>query len=452
MRYLPLTEPDRKEMLRAIGAASVEDLFVDVPEAARLSGKIEGLADHASELAVERELGAMARRNLVAGEAPFFLGCGAYRHHIPASVDHLIQRGEFLTSYTPYQPEIAQGTLQALFEFQTQVARLYGCDVANASMYDGSTACWEAIGMARRITRRGKAILSSGLHPHYVSVAKTMARFTGDQLVTSLPELIAEPDTAALIEAIDGETSCVVVQYPDILGRIGDLSELAERCHAAGALLIAVVTEPVALGAIRPPGEMGADIVVGEGQSIGVGLNFGGPYVGLFATRDKYVRQMPGRLAGETVDAEGKRGFVLTLSTREQHIRREKATSNICTNSGLCALAFTIHMTLLGEKGLRALAERNHYLAGEACRRLTRIPGVELVNGTFFNEFTLRLPKEARPAVRAMAEKGVLGGVSLGRLYPGAEALANGLVVAVTETTTSQDVEALANALEETLA
>jgi glycine dehydrogenase subunit 1 len=452
MRYLPLTDADRTEMLRTIGAASIDDLFVDVPEAARLPSKIEGLPDHASEMAVERELSAMARRNLVAGEAPFFLGCGAYRHHIPASVDHLIQRGEFLTSYTPYQPEIAQGTLQALFEFQTQVARLYGCDVANASMYDGSTACWEAIGMARRITRRGKALLSGGLHPHYVSVAKTMARFTGDQLVTSLPELTAEPDTAALLDAIDGETSCVVVQYPDILGRIGDLSELAERCHAAGALLIAVVTEPVALGAIRSPGEMGADIVVGEGQSIGVGLNFGGPYVGLFATRDKYVRQMPGRLAGETVDAEGKRGFVLTLSTREQHIRREKATSNICTNSGLCALAFSIHMTLLGEKGLRRMAEANHYLALEAAERLTRIAGVELVNDTFFNEFTLRLPKEARPVVRAMAERGVLGGVSLGRLYPGEAGLENGLVVAVTETVTHADIAALAAALEETLA
>jgi len=452
MRYLPLAEADRQEMLRTIGAASVDALFVDVPEAARLDGAIHGLPDHASEMAVERQLSAMARRNLAAGEAPFFLGCGAYKHHIPASVDHLIQRGEFLTSYTPYQPEIAQGTLQALFEFQTQVARLYGCDVANASMYDGSTACWEAIGMARRITRRGKALLSSGLHPHYVSVAKTMARFTGDTLDVALPALGPEPDIAALRDRIDGETSCVVVQYPDIFGRIGDLSELAERCHAAGALLVAVVTEPVALGLVRAPGEMGADIVVGEGQSIGVGLNFGGPYVGLFATRDKYVRQMPGRLAGETVDAEGKRGFVLTLSTREQHIRREKATSNICTNSGLCALAFTIHMTLLGEKGLRRLAEVNHARACAAADRLARVPGVTLVNDTFFNEFTLRLPKEARPVVRAMAEKGVLGGVSLGRLYPGAEALENGLVVAVTETNTDADVEALAAALEEALA
>jgi glycine dehydrogenase subunit 1 len=452
MRYLPLSDADRQQMLAAIGATSIDDLFVDVPEAARLDRKIEGLADHASEMAVERQLGTLAGRNMVAGPVPFFLGCGAYRHHIPASVDHLIQRGEFLTSYTPYQPEIAQGTLQALFEFQTQVARLFGCDVANASMYDGSTACWEAIAMARRITRRGKSILSGGLHPHYVSVARTMARFTGDVLETALPALVAEPDLGRLLDAVDEETSAVVVQYPDILGRIGDLSDLAARAHEKGALLIAVVTEPVALGAIRSPGEMGADIVVGEGQSIGVGLNFGGPYVGLFACQERFVRQMPGRLAGETVDAEGKRGFVLTLSTREQHIRREKATSNICTNSGLCALAFTIHMTLLGEKGLRQLAEANHARAITAAGRLAQVPGVNLVNDVFFNEFTLRLPREARPAVRAMAEMGVLGGVSLGRLYPGEDALANGLVVAVTETVTVQDIEALAKALEGVLA
>ncbi|HYI49776.1 MAG TPA: aminomethyl-transferring glycine dehydrogenase subunit GcvPA [Allosphingosinicella sp.] len=450
MRYLPLSAADRSEMLRAVGAQSIDDLFADVPEAARLSGKIDDLPDHASELSVERELGALARANMAAGEVPFFLGCGAYRHHIPASVDHLIQRGEFLTSYTPYQPEIAQGTLQALFEFQTQVARLYGCDVANASMYDGSTACWEAIAMARRLTRRGKAILSSGLHPHYVSVAKTMARFTGDDLRHRPPAL--EPGTDIDALEIDGETSCVVVQYPDILGRISDLTALAARVQAAGALLIAVVTEPVALGAIRSPGEMGADIVVGEGQSIGVGLNFGGPYVGLFATREKYVRQMPGRLAGETVDAEGKRGFVLTLSTREQHIRREKATSNICTSSVLCALAWTMHMTLLGEKGLRQLAALNHAKAVAAAERLARVPGVALVNDSFFNEFTLRLPQEARPVVRTLAERRILAGVSLGRLYPGDASLENGLVVAVAETVTEEDVEAFAAALEEVLA
>jgi glycine dehydrogenase subunit 1 len=380
---------------------------------------------------------------------PFFLGCGAYRHHVPASVDHIIQRGEFLTSYTPYQPEIAQGTLQMLFEFQTQVARLFGCEVANASMYDGSTAMWEAIVMAHRITGRKRTIVSSGIHPHYVSVATTMAKFTEDRLATSLPQLSGQTDSEQLIASIDDQTSAVVVQYPDILGRITDLAPIADAAHAAGALLIAVVTEPVALGLIKSPGEMGADIVVGEGQSIGVGLQFGGPYVGLFATREKYVRQMPGRLAGETVDAEGKRGFVLTLSTREQHIRREKATSNICTSSVLCALAFTIHLALLGEKGLRQLASLNHARACEVAERLTAISGIELVNESFFNEFTLKLPVEARPAVHAMVGKGVLGGVSLGRLYPGADALQNGLVIAVTETVTDEDNSAFEKALKE---
>jgi glycine dehydrogenase subunit 1 len=452
MRYLPLTDTDRREMLAVIGAGSIDDLFVDVPESARLSGPIANLPAHASELAVERHMTKLARQNLSAGEAPFFLGCGAYRHHVPASVDHLIQRGEFLTAYTPYQPEIAQGTLQMLFEFQTQVARLLGTDVANASMYDGSTACWEAIGMARRITKRAKAILSGGLHPHYVSVARTMAKYTGDSLETSLPTLTAETDVDALIASIDDDTSCVVVQYPDILGRITDLQPLADACHAKKALLITVVTEPVALGAIKSPGEMDADIVVGEGQSIGVGLQFGGPYVGLFGCKDKYVRQMPGRLCGETVDADGRRGFVLTLSTREQHIRREKATSNICTNSGLCALAFSIHMTLLGEAGLRRLAGINHAQACRAADRLAKVPGVRVVNDSFFNEFTLDLGQEARSLVRTLAERGVLAGVSLGRLYPGEGALENGLVVAVTETVTDEDIEALATALQEVLA
>jgi glycine dehydrogenase subunit 1 len=453
MRYLPLTDADRSAMLDVIGAKSIDELFADVSRESYLTGPIEGLPPHASEMAVERYMAALAAQNLSAGEAPFFLGAGAYRHHIPASVDHLIQRGEFLTSYTPYQPEIAQGTLQMLFEFQTQVARLFGCAVANASMYDGSTACWEAIAMAGRVTKRGKALLSSGLHPHYVSTAKTMARFNGDIVEYTEPTLTADTDYAALSGAVDGETGCVVVQYPDILGRIGDMTQLAEACHAAGALLVAVVTEPVALGALKSPGEMGADIVVGEGQALGVGLQFGGPYLGLFAIRDpKHVRQMPGRLCGETVDAEGKRGFVLTLSTREQHIRREKATSNICTNSGLCALAFSIHLTLLGEKGLRALAAENHRLACRAADRLAKVPGVEVLNESFFNEFTITVPVESRPLVRDLADKGVLAGVSLGRLYPDGDRRENGIIMAVTETVTSEDIEALASALEEALA
>lgn len=452
MRYLPLTPNDRQDMLATIGASNIDELFVDVPEDVRLDGPIRGLPMHAGEMAVEAHMKKLAKNNSAAGDMPFFLGAGAYRHHVPASVDHIIQRGEFLTAYTPYQPEIAQGTLQTLFEFQTQVARLFGVDVANASMYDGSTACWEAIVMARRITKRGKAVLSSGLHPHYVSVAKTMARFTKDQLVSEAPTLEAATDGADLLDQIDDDTSCVVVQYPDILGRISDMTALAEKAHSHKALLIAVVTEPVALGAIKSPGQMSADIVVGEGQSLGVGLQFGGPYVGLFGCKQKYVRQMPGRLCGETVDAEGKRGFVLTLSTREQHIRREKATSNICTNSGLCALAFSAHMTLLGEKGLRELAILNHKKAVVAADRLAEIKGVSLLNDSFFNEFTLILDKDTRPIVRKLADQKILAGVSLGRLYPDTDGLAHGLIVAVTETTSDEDVEALATALEGELA
>ncbi|HPU16483.1 MAG TPA: aminomethyl-transferring glycine dehydrogenase subunit GcvPA, partial [Polymorphobacter sp.] len=349
-------------------------------------------------------------------------------------------------------PEIAQGTLQVLFEFQSQVARLLAMDVANASMYDGSTAMTEAVFMARRVTRRKVARVSSGVHPHYTAVLGTLTRFTDDEIVTRAPDFTPDDDLAALAAAVDGDTSCVVVQNPNIFGHVADLTPLADACHAAGALLIVVVTEVVSLGLIKAPGEMGADIVVGEGQSIGNGLNFGGPYLGLFATRDKYVRQMPGRLCGETVDADGKRGFVLTLSTREQHIRREKATSNICTNSGLCALAFSIHMTLLGESGLRKLAALNHARAVQLAERLARIPGVEVVTRNFFNEFTIRLPQEARPVVRKLAEKGVLAGVSLGRLYPDNAALANGLVVAVTETATDADFDAFEDALDEVLA
>jgi glycine dehydrogenase subunit 1 len=452
LRYLPLTPADRAEMLGVIGADTVDDLFVDVPAEARLSGPIEGLPAHASEMAVERHMSALAAKNLSAGTAPFFIGAGAYRHHVPASVDHLIQRGEFLTAYTPYQPEIAQGTLQVLFEFQTQVARLFGTDIANASMYDGSTACWEAILMASRITRKTRAVLSSGLHPHYAEVVRTMAKFTEDDIVSLKAQLVADADDAAVVAAIDDTTSCVVVQYPDVMGRIPDLAAIADAAHAKGALLVAVVTEPVALGMIEAPGALGADIVVGEGQSIGVGLQFGGPYLGLFGCREKFVRQMPGRLCGQTVDAEGKRGFVLTLSTREQHIRREKATSNICTNSGLCALAFSIHLTLLGGEGLARLAAVNHDKAQTLIERLAKVPGVKVLNDAYFNEATVVLPRDAREVVRELADRKVLGGVSLGRLFPEDSDLHNGLLVTATETVTDEDIEVFARELEGVLA
>ena len=447
MRYLPLTDADRRAMLARVGAPSIDSLFRDVPEGARLAKPLD-LPAHQGELEVERRIAALAAKNLGTGRAPSFLGAGAYRHHLPAAVDHLIQRGEFLTSYTPYQPEVTQGTLQYLFEFQTQVALLTGMDVANASMYDGATATAEAVLMAQRVTRRGRAVLSGGLHPHYREITKTHARLLGLDIPAAAPDPGGAEDLAAMVDA---DTSCVVVQYPSFFGHVRDLRNLAEACRAAGALLVVAVGEIVSLGVLVPPGAMGADIVTAEGQSLGNPLSFGGPYVGLFATRDKYVRQMPGRLAGETVDADGRRGWVLTLSTREQHIRREKATSNICTNSGLCALAFTIHLALLGEAGFTRLAALNHATAVRLAERLAELPGVEVVNDSFFNEFTVRLRRPAAAVVDALAERGVIGGVPLSRFYPDDAALAPLMLVAATETNSDADIDALAGALREVL-
>ncbi len=447
MRYLPLTARDRGDMLAAIGVPSIDALFADVPAAARRDGLVD-LPRAMGELEVERRIAAMAAKNTAAGSVPFFLGGGAYRHHVPAAVDHLIQRGEFLTSYTPYQPEVAQGTLQALFEFQTQVALLTGMEVANASLYDGATACAEAVAMARRVTRRDRAILSGGLHPHYREVCQTYGGFAGTGPVLMPPVPGGGEDLARLI---DRDTACVVVQNPDFFGGLHDYSALADSCHAAGALLVVIVAEVVSLGLVKPPGEMGADIVAAEGQSFGNALNFGGPHLGLFATRDRYVRQMPGRLAGQTADADGRRGWVLTLSTREQHIRREKATSNICTNSGLCALAFTIHLALLGEAGLTRLARLNHEAAIKTADRLAAVPGVTVLTGSFFNEFTVQLPRAAGPVVDKLAARGVLAGIPLSRLYPGEAGLADLLLVAATETVTDDDIDRLAAGLTEGL-
>ena len=446
MRYLPLTDTDREDMLARIGVPDIDALFSDVPTGKLLKAPLD-LPRAKGELEVERIMGRMAARNVAASAAPFFVGAGAYKHHVPATVDHLIQRSEFLTSYTPYQPEIAQGTLQYLFEFQTQIAALTGMEVANASMYDGSTATGEAVLMAHRVTKRRKAVLSGGLHPHYTDVVKTLSGMASDEVVALAPDVAANED---ILAQIDDQTSCVVVQSPDVFGNLRDLKPIADKAHAHGALLIAVFTEVVSLGAVTPPGAMDADIVVGEGQSIGNALNFGGPYVGLFAAKTKYLRQMPGRLCGETVDADGHRGFVLTLSTREQHIRRDKATSNICTNSGLCVLAFTIHMTLLGEAGLSRLAELNHANAVKLADMLAGVKGVKLLNESFFNEFTLKLSKPAAEVVEALAERGVLGGVPASRLLPGA-GLDDLLIVANTEINTDEDRAAFVAALVEVL-
>ena len=444
MRYLPHSAAERAEMLAVIGAASENELFSAVPKAAFRTEPLD-LPAHAPEFIVEAQMRAMAGRNHAAGDGPFFTGAGAYRHHVPASVDHLIQRSEWLTAYTPYQPEVSHGTLQMLFEFQTQVANLMGMDVANASMYDGSTATAEAVLMARRLTRRNRVVLSSGLHPHYRDVVRT---YVGDG-----PDLVIIPHelSGSMPLTIDEQTAAIVIQTPDFYGSLRNVEELAQLAHDAGALLIVVVTEVVSLGLLEAPGALGADIVVAEGQSLGNALNFGGPYVGLMATRKEFVRQMPGRLCGETIDADGNRGFVLTLSTREQHIRREKATSNICTNSGLCALAFSIHMSLLGEAGLRRLARMNHSRAVALAEALDGVPGIARINKTFFNEMTVELPVPAAPVVDRLARQGIMAGVPVSRLTPDDPHVANLLVLAATELTTDDDIEALTAGLKEAL-
>lgn len=449
MRYLPLTDSDRRAMLARIGVASVDDLFGDVPAQALAAARFDDLPDHETEMAVERRLSALAARNVAAGSVPCFLGAGAYRHHIPASVDHLIQRGEFLTAYTPYQPEVSQGTLQYLYEFQTQVALITGMEVANASMYDAATGVAEAAAMACRITRRKRVLLSGGLHPHYGAVTETFLRYTDITVERLAPDPMGIEDR---VGRVTGDTACVIVQNPDFFGRLADLTALARECHAMGALLVVAVAEPVSLGLVTPPGAMGADIVVAEGHAIGSPLTFGGPGVGLFATRQKFVRHMPGRLSGETVDEDGRRGWVLTLSTREQHIRREKATSNICTNSGLVALAWTIHMSLLGEAGFTRLARLNHQKAVALVEQLERVAGLTVVTPTFFNEVLVRLPgHDAAGVVNTLAERGILAGVPLSRFWPTWPELADGLLICATETNTDDDMAALVAALTEVL-
>ena len=444
MRYLPLTDTDRREMCAAIGVSAVDALYADVPAPARLPGPIAGLPLAMSEMEVEAHIQQLAAANSSPSAQPSFLGAGAYRHHIPASVDALIQRGEFLTSYTPYQPEISQGTLQALFEFQSMVCALTGMEVANASMYDGATAAAEAVAMACRVTGRKTALISGGVHPHYREVIATQTHWTAHTAILAAPDAHDREDLTA---QIDDSVACVVVQTPSFFGHLRDYTALAAACHAKGALLIIAFTEAVSLGLLTPPGDMGADIVVGEGQSLGVPTSFGGPHVGLFATRDKYIRQMPGRLCGETVDASGKRGFVLTLSTREQHIRREKATSNICTNSGLCALAFSIHLALLGEHGMMKLAQLNHAKACQLAAKLERTPGLRIINHSFFNELTVDVGRPAAALVEKLAAHNILAGVPVSRLYPGIAEFENLLLITATELTSEADMDKLTAAL-----
>ncbi len=425
MRYLPQTANARKEMLTSIGATSVDALFRDIPEKAFVDGLVD-LPKHQGEIEVTRDLEAMAAKNVAACDVPFFLGAGVYNHHVPASVDYIIQRSEFLTAYTPYQPEIAQGTLQVIFEYQTFIAKLTGQEIANASLYDGSTATTEAALMAMRITKRKKVALGTELHPEYRKVLESYMSNHDDRVVFD-----GEPDE---------ETACVIVQSPDFFGNTHKYDAWRKKCDETGALLIVVINEIVSLGLLPPPVE--ADIVCGEAQSVGLPMAYGGPHLGFFACREKYLRQMPGRLCGMTEDADGRRAFVLTLSTREQHIRRDKATSNICTNQGLCALAFTVHMSLLGEDGFKTLARLNHEAACRLADALAGVEGVSVVNEQFFNEFVVELPKSSSTVVEDLATCGIIGGYALE---------GSRMLVAATEVTTEEQIEEFVTTLSEIL-
>ncbi|MEM7617778.1 MAG: aminomethyl-transferring glycine dehydrogenase subunit GcvPA, partial [Pseudomonadota bacterium] len=383
MRYLPQTKKTRDEMMEAIGVSNVDELFKQVPKKAFVDGKVN-LPDHQGELQIERIMQSYANQNLDATTNRFFLGAGTYFHHVPASVDYIIQRSEFLTAYTPYQPEIAQGTLQYLFEFQTFIAQLTGQEVANASLYDGATAMAEAALMAMRVTKRKKICVANDVHPQYVEVLDS---FLGNNEGATRHDASQDP------AKIEEDTAAVILQTPDFYGTPHSLDDWRAACDEKGALLIVVINEIVSLGLLPAPEQ--ADIVCGEAQSIGVAMSYGGPHLGFFACRQKFIRQMPGRLCGETIDADGNKGYVLTLNTREQHIRRDKATSNICTNQGLCALAFTVHMSLLGEDGFKQLAELNHERACELADALEKIDGVKIINESFFNEFVIETPKNA---------------------------------------------------------
>ena len=441
MSFVPHTPRERGEMLAAIGVASLDDLFADIPPALRLE-RLE-MPDGLSEQEVYDHLHRLSHRNT--HDLACFLGGGFYDHTIPAAVDSLVSRGEFFTAYTPYQPEVAQGTLQAIFEFQSMICRLTGLDVANASLYDGGSALAEAVLTAVHATGRDTIVMTGGVNPIYRLMIRSYTRNLGLQL-TELPTPIEGPaDRAAIAAALNARVAAVIVQNPNFFGTVDDFSDIAAQVHAAGALLIASVY-PVSLGLLKRPGDMGVDIATGEGQSLGLPLAFGGPYLGFFAARQALVRKMPGRIVGETVDRRGNRCFVLTLQAREQHIRREKATSNICSNEALCALRATIHLSLLGKSGLRELAEICVRKADYARRRLTQIPGVRLRNRMpVFNEFVIELPVDAGEAVSKLIDRGFAAGFPLGRYYPGEE---RSLLVALTEKRTKGEIDALANALE----
>jgi glycine dehydrogenase subunit 1 len=441
MRYIPNSPEERAEMLASIGLSSHDELFRSIPVDARLDRALN-ITEPLAESEVIGAMESMAAKN-TAATMPSFLGAGVYSHFSPTVVDHLIQRSEFFTSYTPYQPEISQGTLQYIFEFQTLICQLTGMEVANASMYDGSTAMAEAYLMAQRVTRRDKIVVADTVHPEYREVARTYTQHGAAEIV-SIP-FDERAGTISDLSALDNKTAALVVQSPNFFGCIEDLRSLADKAHAVGALLVVVVTEAISFGLLKSPGACGADIVVGEGQSFGIPMSFGGPHVGLFATQEKYVRQMPGRLCGVAYDKNGNRGFVLTLSTREQHIRREKATSNICTNQGLIALAATIYMETMGRKGLQEVATQNAQKAAYAAKKIAEIDGFEIAfSAPKFNEFVVRGPKQAEAILRALRDEGIIGGLALSRYYPSRE---NEFLICATETNSREQIDALVGAL-----
>jgi glycine dehydrogenase subunit 1 len=426
--YIPLTDEDRRAMLATIGASSIDELFAEIPADHR--DPALDLPAAMSEPELMRELQQLAARNRSAGELPSFLGAGAYRHFIPSVVDHIIRRGEFLTSYTPYQPEISQGTLQAAFEFQSLVCELTRMDVANAGMYDGASALAEACLMACAVTARKRIVLVDTIHPHTIEVIKTYAAGRNEEVkVVSAANL-----------TLNDAHACVAVQQPNFFGYMEDLTRLGAAAREAGALFV-VSADPVSLGLFRPPADYGADIIVGEGQPLGVPLSFGGPYVGLFACRDRFVRHMPGRIVGQTHDVDGRTGYVLTLQTREQHIRRERATSNICTSTQLIALAFTIALCTLGKQGLRGMAELCYHKAHYAAERIAALPGYSIEPGLFFQEFVVRCPIAPAELNRHLLERGIIGG------YDVSARIERGLLLCVNELHTREEIDGLVAAL-----
>ncbi|MFQ5847684.1 MAG: aminomethyl-transferring glycine dehydrogenase subunit GcvPA [Candidatus Methylomirabilales bacterium] len=445
MRYIPNTDADCAAMLQAIGVQSVEELFADIPRKVRVKGDLK-LPPALSEAELLRHMRELAGKNADVDRYTSYLGAGAYNHFTPALLNHLILRGEFFTAYTPYQPEVSQGTLQAIYEYQTLICQLTGMEVANASMYDGGSATAEAVLMAHRINGREVVLISRAVHPEYRQVVQTYASRLGMRIVEVPYEKSGATDLAQVKSLLTTKASCLIVQHPNFFGIAEDLDAFARSAHDQDSLLVVSVAEPIALGLLKPPGHAGADIVVGEGQALGNGMSFGGPYLGFFASKEAYVRSMPGRLVGETADREGRPGYVLTLSTREQHIRREKATSNICTNEGLCALAAAIFMVTMGRRGLREMALLNLRKAHFARERIGKVRGFGLkFGGPAFNEFVVESRRRApREVTRALLKRGIIGGLPLGRFYP---ELKECLLFCVTEQISRGDIEQLCKAL-----